>query len=585
MRLGLRGKLLGLLLAFGLIPLTLAILIGYAAGRATITEQAEDALREVVERQAAQLATEISRERLLLRTIAGQLPRSGALLRAPQDLLSRLLIQSLPEDGVFDGLRIVTGGGGILTSVALRNTAPHWPPTAPATAWTENHVVVHRSGAQALAYLLAVPATEAPIEAWLEGHVRAEDFRRIFAIPEHLMGGAESGLLDKSGGAVIITHEHAEPDLAAALRELNTIQAPATVARGRMGGADALVATAPVTGTDWVLVIALPVKIALAPLARFRNAALAGAGLLAVLILLTGIPAAATVITPLRALATAARQFGEGGRPQPLPGSGSDEVGVLVQSFNRMAADLGRSRGEIERLHTQDLERAQQLATVGEMATGIAHEIRNPLTGVLGAVELALRRLPEGDSARPLLHEAQTQLKRIERTTTQLLRYARPPELRAVRVDANLLVDRAVRVVEPQATSRQVRLRGQPAPEPVPVDVDPELMVQVLVNLLLNGIDATPGGGALEAWTSRQATEVRLGVRDTGPGVAPELRAEVFRPFFTTKHQGTGLGLPISQQIVRRHGGSLLLEETPGGGATFIVVLPLAESAGGGDRE
>ena len=117
------------------------------------------------------------------------------------------------------------------------------------------------------------------------------------------------------------------------------------------------------------------------------------------------------------------------------------------------------------------------------------------------------------------------------------------------------------------------------------MDVDPELMVQVLVNLLLNGIDATPGGGALEAWTSRQATEVRLGVRDTGPGVAPELRAEVFRPFFTTKHQGTGLGLPISQQIVRRHGGSLLLEETPGGGATFIVVLPLAESAGGGDRE
>src|SRR3990172_3111361 len=304
MRVGLRGKLLGLLLPFGLIPLTLSIVIGYAAGRATITAQAEDALREVVERQAAQLATEISRERLLLRTIAGQLPRSGALLRAPQDLLSRLLIQSLPEDGVFDGLRIVTTGSRILTSVALRNTAPHWPPTAPATAWIEKHVVVHRSEARALAYLLAVPATEAPVEAWLEGHVRAEDFRRIFAIPEHLMGGAESGLLELSGGAVIITHENAEPDLAAALRELNTIQAPATVARGRMGGADALVATAPVTGTDWVLVIALPVKIALAPLARFRNAALAGAGLLVVLILLTGLPAAATVITPLRAPAT-----------------------------------------------------------------------------------------------------------------------------------------------------------------------------------------------------------------------------------------------------------------------------------------
>jgi len=578
MHLGLRGKLLGLLLAFGLIPLTLAILIGYAAGRAAITEQAEDALREVVERQATQLATELSRERLLLRTIAGQLPRSAALLRAPQDLLSRLLIQSLPEDGVFDGLRIVTTGGRILTSVALRNTAPHWPPTAPATAWTEHHVVVHRSGAQALAYLLAVPATEAATEAWLEGHVRAEDFRRIFAIPEHLMGGAESGLLDRSGGAVVITHEHAGPDLAAALRESSTIEAPATVAGGRMGGADALVATAPVTETDWVLVIALPVEIALAPLARFRNAALAGAGLLAVLILLTGIPAAATVITPLRALATAARRFGEGGRPEPLPGTGSDEVGVLIQSFNRMAADLERSREEIDRLHAQDLERAQQLATVGEMASGIAHEIRNPLTGVLGAVELALGRLPEADSARPLLEESQTQLKRIERTTTQLLRYARPPELRAVRADANLLVDRALRVVEPQANSRRVQLRVEPA-QPIPVNADPELMVQVLVNLLLNGIDASADGGTVTIWTSRHAPEAWIGVRDAGPGIPPQLRGDVFRPFFTTKHQGTGLGLPISAQIVRRHGGSVRLEETPGGGATFVVTLPLAEAS------
>jgi len=585
MRLGLRGKLLGLLLAFGLIPLTLAILIGYAAGRAAITEQAKDALREVAERQAAQLATELSRERLLLRTIAGQLPRSGALLRAPQDLLSRLLIQSLPEDGVFDGLRIVTTGGRILTSVALRNTAPHWPATSPATTWTENQVVVHRSGAQALAYILAVPVTEAPIEAWLEGHVRAEDFRRIFAIPEHLMGGAESGLLEKSGSAVLITHEHAGPDLAAALRESTTIEAPATVARSRMGVTDALVATAPVTGTDWVLVIALPVKIALAPLARFRNAALAAAGLLAVLILLTGIPAAATVITPLRALATAARRFGEGGRPEPLPGSGSDEVGVLIQSFNRMAADLERSREEIDRLHARDLERAQQLATVGEMATGIAHEIRNPLTGVLGAVELALRRLPEADSARPLLQEAQTQLKRIEGTTTQLLRYARPPELRAVRVDANLLVDRALRVVEPQANSRQVQLRAEPASQPISVNADPELMVQVLVNLLLNGIDASAERGTVTIRTSRHAPEVWISVRDAGPGIPPQLRGDVFRPFFTTKHQGTGLGLPISQQIVRRHGGSLRLEETAGGGATFIVALPLAEPAGGGDRD
>jgi hypothetical protein len=329
-----------------------------------------------------------------------------------------------------------------------------------------------------------------------------------------------------------------------------------------------------------VLLAALPLDIALAPLARVRNTALAGAALFVILIVLTGLPAAATVVTPLRALAAAARQFGERGRYEPLPQPSSDEVGELVQSFNRMAADLERTREEIGRLHAQDLERAQQLASVGELASGIAHEIRNPLTGVLGALELALRKLPPEDPTGPLLHEAQIQLKRIEATTTQLLRYARPPELRTVVVDANLLVDRALRLVEPQAKARGVQVGGEPAERPVPVNVDPELMVQVLVNLVLNAIDASPDGGALAVRVSRHQSEVLIGVEDQGPGVPPELRASIFRPFFTTKHMGTGLGLPISLQIVRRHGGSLRVEDRPAGGAAFVVTLPTADLGG-----
>ncbi|NIS64109.1 MAG: hypothetical protein GTO05_02970 [Gemmatimonadales bacterium] len=124
----------------------------------------------------------------------------------------------------------------------------------------------------------------------------------------------------------------------------------------------------------------------------------------------------------------------------------------------------------------------------------------------------------------------------------------------------------------------------EPASAPVLVRVDPELMVQVLVNLMLNGIEAMSAGGRLVVWLTVHAPDVWIGVRDSGPGVPEGVRAKIFRPFFTTKHQGTGLGLSISRQIVERHGGHLTLEDTPGGGATFIVVLPLTEVEHGGPQ-
>jgi two-component system sensor histidine kinase HydH len=107
------------------------------------------------------------------------------------------------------------------------------------------------------------------------------------------------------------------------------------------------------------------------------------------------------------------------------------------------------------------------------------------------------------------------------------------------------------------------------------VRLDPEQVVQVLVNLGLNAIQAMADGGRLAIRVWRQDASLGISVADSGPGVAPEMRRDVFRPFFTTKHQGTGLGLSISQQLIERHGGTLRLEETPGGGATFLVEIPL----------
>lgn len=570
--LGLRGKLLLLLLAFGVPPLAVVVGVGYGVGRGIIIGQAERALREVTGQQALHLATELNRERLLLRTIAGHLPGRASLRGVPPEHLEKLLIQGLPEGGVFDGLRIVTAQGGVLAQVALRNTAPHWPPSHPATDWFTRRVAVHREGDLVRAFLLAVPATEAPVDAWLEGHVRAADFGTVFGFPEHLMGGVELAVVGGDGVLVTVGHPHAAEDLVRA-----TASRSGPTSRMTLAGDQALLATARVEETDWTVVAALPIDLALAPLARLRNTTIAGALGLVALIVLTGALTSRSVTRPLQALAAAATRFGSGTPHVAVPVQRADEIGHLVHAFNRMAEDLQRSRREVERLHEAEMERAHQLATVGELASGLAHEIRNPLTGVRGALELALRKLTGDDPSRPLLEEAQHQLTRIETATTQLLRYARPPEPRRITVDANELVERALRIVEPQAARGRIGLAAEPAQEPVPVRVDPELMVQVLVNLLLNAVEVMSGGGRTTVWVSRHAPEVWIGVRDEGPGVPRDLKEQIFRPFFTTRSQGTGLGLSISRQIVTRHGGTLRVEDTPGGGATFVIALPLAD--------
>jgi len=568
------SKLLVLLLAFGVTPLLIVITVGYTVSRGAILGQAHQALESIAEAQAIHFTTELSRERLLLQTIAGQLPEVGSLEIMSRQQLSDLLVRSLPENGVFDGLRLAMPDGRVLASVALRQSAPHWPSVAPAADWDGASVVVHRDGERVLAYLVAAPVSSDRI-AWLEGHVREADFRRIFSVPEHLLAGVESAVFERDGQPIFGVHDHAARDLAALVGAIGLDSAgshPGTRA-GR-----SLISVAPISESGWTFVATLPIEFALAPLSRLRTSATLGAILLVFVIAVTGIVASRSVTNPLREVAEAASRLGRAEQFTPLPAHSADEVGMLIDSFNAMAANLNRSRLEVERLHARDMERAQQLATVGELASGVAHEIRNPLTGVRGAIELALRTIPEGDPSRSLLAEAQQQLNRIEGTTSQLLQYARPPALKEITVDANLLVERAAAIVAPRAAAVGVEIHLELSQTPVNVRVDSELMVQVMVNLLLNGIQAMVSGGPLTIWVARHAPEVWIGVRDAGPGVSPDHRPDIFRPFFTTKHQGTGLGLPISKEIVSRHGGTLTLEDNHEGGATFVVALPMSDT-------
>jgi len=570
LRMRLSTQLVLLLLAFGATPLALTIIVGYALSRDAIIEQGERSLRELGTLQALHIGTEITRQRLLLRTIVGQIPDVSMLQRQTATDLATFLHQSLPEDGVFDGLRLVRRDGTVFASTALRENEPHWPHEIPAGDWATRSVVVHWEGDQVIAYLIAA-ALGGTEGVWLEGHVRSDDFNRLFALPTHLLGDVEPMVFHTLGRVILAGQASSVSDLS---RFVSGTDDTYSVSRTNVGSTEHLVLTTPIVGTDWIFAAALPLESVLYPLSRLRTWVLFGAATLVIVIVLTAVFAARTTAAPMGRLATAARQLGRGEAVAPLGEHRTAEINSLVKAFNQMAGDLQRSRQKIDELHAREMERAHQLATVGELASGVAHEIRNPLTGVLGAVDLALKHRSPDDKATPLLEEAKQQLLRIEGTTKQLMSYARPPELKEMEVDPNLLVERAVHVVSPQATAAEIDIDVSPATGVPKVRVDPELLVQVLVNLMLNALDELAAGGTITVGIEFRSPELWIAVQDNGPGIPPDTRTEIFRPFYTTKSHGTGLGLSISNQLVERHGGSLHYKETLGGGATFVVALP-----------
>jgi two-component system sensor histidine kinase HydH len=230
-----------------------------------------------------------------------------------------------------------------------------------------------------------------------------------------------------------------------------------------------------------------------------------------------------------------------------------------------------------ERVQQQqrDFLRAEQLSAVGQLAAGVAHEVRNPLTGIKLLIEAALRpRNPRpltADDVR-LIHR---EIARLEQTVQGFLDFARLPPPRRASWDLREIVRQACDLVRARAGQQQVQLEGVLPEQPVLACVDKGQLVTVLVNLFLNALDAMPQGGRLEVHLEEQAGEgIRLMVSDTGPGIPTEIASRLFTPFATTKATGTGLGLSISRRILEEHGGTITAGNRPGGGACFTILLP-----------
>jgi signal transduction histidine kinase len=265
------------------------------------------------------------------------------------------------------------------------------------------------------------------------------------------------------------------------------------------------------------------------------------------------------------------------------------EVGALtVEGADRDDLDeqldrvIGRVKEVCNRLQEQerDLLHAEQLAAVGHLAAGVAHEVRNPLTGIKFLVEAALRPTNPSPLANEDLQLIRHEIIRMERTIQGLLDFARTPALDRRQHDLHNLMNEAAGVARGRAEAKGLSLKVSLPHEPIPAVVDRDQVLSLLTNLLFNAIDATPPGGEVNA-----RVEVGTGgiltveITDTGSGIDPSILNRLFMPFATTKPTGTGLGLSIARRIAKDHGGSLTAINRPEGGACFTLTLPAAEES------
>jgi two-component system NtrC family sensor kinase len=256
-----------------------------------------------------------------------------------------------------------------------------------------------------------------------------------------------------------------------------------------------------------------------------------------------------------------------------------DEIGELGRNFNAMVRELRETREELQRLHRTQMSRAEHLATLGELAAGLAHEIRNPLAGVAGVIDVIGRELPEGSPNREILKEVQGEVLHIKQILSELLDYARPKPPNFQPADLNATAEHAVALARQQTLSRPIEIKLAKAERLPPVEHDPMQIQQLLLNLMLNAIQAIGEAGRIDVIVESRSGFAAITVSDTGRGIAPEHLPNIFRPFFTTKGQGTGLGLSLARRIAEDHGGRIEVISQPGAGTRFTLLLPMEKAA------
>lgn len=243
-----------------------------------------------------------------------------------------------------------------------------------------------------------------------------------------------------------------------------------------------------------------------------------------------------------------------------------------------------RDLTEVRRLEAE-VRRREKLAAVGNLAAGVAHELRNPLSSIKGYATYFGGRFPAGSADREAAQVMVREVERLNRAIGDLIGLSRPTDIRPRLIGMRRLVEDTLRLIGQDAASRGVAVRFDASPSLPEVAIDPDRMRQVILNLCLNALEAMPDGGELSLSLQPDAEALRLEIRDSGMGIAPDALPHIFDPYFTTKGQGTGLGLATVHKIIEAHGGSISVTSEPGQGAAFRILLPLREDGREGAAE
>jgi two-component system sensor histidine kinase HydH len=249
-------------------------------------------------------------------------------------------------------------------------------------------------------------------------------------------------------------------------------------------------------------------------------------------------------------------------------------IGLSLMLTANLVRTLRRERGQRESLR-EELRRAENLASLGRLLAGVAHEVRNPLAALRSTVQL-WQRLPDRARTPESMDAVVRSVDRLNDLVSRLLYFARSGHDARTPVDLNAIVRDAFELVRAQADGQKVTLAADLAPDLPPLSGSAQALQQVVLNLATNALQAMPGGGQMDCqtrWLPAEG-EAELRIRDSGPGVPAEARARLFEPFFTTRAEGTGLGLALCREIVRQHGGRIDLADGDGRGAEFVVRLP-----------
>ncbi len=287
---------------------------------------------------------------------------------------------------------------------------------------------------------------------------------------------------------------------------------------------------------------------------------------------------------PLENLSEATKSVGKGQFDVQIPASSGDEFGQLAGSFNQMASELSYRDKELKSAQ-EALVQSEKMAAFGQLGAGIAHEVKNPLAGILGLTQLCLRDADKKTTQFDNLALIEKETKRCKTIIENLLKFSRQEKMSFDRVEINRVAEDAIAIVNHQMGIHQVKLFTKLAPDLPPVWGNANQIQQVLLNLMINAQQAMEGSpGKVMITTDRlDSGAVQIRVIDDGPGIPKESRAKIFEPFYTTKtsDKGTGLGLSVSYGIVKEHKGEIFVHSKSGKGTVFTILLPAA----GPDKE